>query len=111
MIMLNLDLFAWWAVTISGGIAFLILVSIYLYTKSRVIRRESHKSAAGTRLGKDFIFVWVLIGLLVFYIVSVNIGSSMVFAAGNIIVEAMLIAYLIMNRREKSAETVRPRSQ
>jgi len=124
--MLNLDLFAWWAVTISGGIVFLILVSIYLYTNSRVVRGESNKStagtsrvirresnilAAGTRLGKDFIFVWVLIGLLVFYIISVNIGSSMVFAAGNIIVEVMLIAYLIRNRREKSAETVRPRSQ
>jgi len=109
--MLNLDLFAWWAVTISGGIVFLILVSIYLYTNSRVVRGESNKSTAGTRLGKDFIFVWVLIGLLVFYIISVNIGSSMVFAAGNLIVEVMLIAYLIRNRREKSAETVRPRSQ
>jgi Flp pilus assembly protein TadB len=111
MTMLNLDLFAWWAMTITGGIVFLILVSIYLYANSGVIRRESTESKAGTRLRQDFIFVWVLIGLLAFYIVSVNMGSSTVFAAGNIIVEVMLIAYLIRNKAKRSAETARPRSQ
>lgn len=109
--MLYLDLFAWWAITISGGIAFLILVSVYLYANSRVARRESTGLIVRTRLGRDFIFVWVLIGLLIFYIASVNIGSSLVFAAGNIMVEALLIIYLIRSRREKSDQTPRPRSQ
>ncbi len=98
-----IDLFVWWAITISGGIAFLILVSIYLYANSKAKRHESKKAILNTfRFGKNFAFVWVLIGLLVFYIISVNIGSAAVFAAGNIIVEAILIAYLIKNRHEKS---------
>jgi hypothetical protein len=53
----------------------------------------------------DFIFVWVLLGLLIFYIVSINIGSATVFAAGNIFVEALLVAYLLKNRKRKSEET------
>jgi len=66
-------------------------------------RKKSRNAVSnGFRLGKDFAFVWVLVGLLVFYIVSVDIGSSAVFAAGNIIVEVVLIAYLIKNRHEKS---------
>jgi hypothetical protein len=102
----------WWAVSISGGIVFLILVSIYLYGNSRTIRKEIIRTTANRlRLGKDFVFVWVLLGLLVFYIVSVNIGSSVIFATGNIIVEAILIVYLIKNRHEKSEQTSRPRSQ
>lgn len=109
--MLNLDLFAWWAISISGGIAFLIFVSIYLYTSSKAKRRESIKTTVNrTRLGKDFVFVWVLIGLLVFYIVSVNIGSAIIFAAGNITVEAILIVYLVKNKREKAEQTQRQRS-
>jgi len=101
--MLNLDPFMWWAVSISGGIVFLILVSIYLYANSRIKRKESKNPMSNVfRFGKNFAFVWVLIGLLVFYIVSVNIGSVVIFAAGNIIVEAMLIVYLIRNRHEKS---------
>ncbi len=98
-----IDLFVWWAITISGGIAFLILVSIYLYGNSKAKRHESKKVILKTfRFGKNFAFVWVLIGLLVFYIFSVNIGSAAIFAAGNIIVEAILIAYLIKNRHEKT---------
>lgn len=101
--MLNLDPFNWWAVSISGGIVFLILVSIYLYVSSRAKRKESKKAISnGFRFGKDFAFVWVLIGLLFFYIASVNIRSAIIFAAGNIIVEAILIVYLIKNKHEKS---------
>jgi Flp pilus assembly protein TadB len=55
-------------------------------------------------LFKDFIFVWVLLGILVFYIITINIGSSLIFAAGNILVEALLIAYLLKNRKEESEE-------
>jgi cobalamin synthase len=101
--MLNLDPFIWWIITISWSIAFLILVSIYLYVNSRARRKESSRTRANKlRLGKNFVFVWVLLGLLVFYIISVNIGSAVIFAMGNIIVEAILIVYLIKNRHKKS---------
>jgi len=104
--MLNFDPFVWWAVSISGGTVFLILVSIYLYASSRTKRKESKKSTSSVvRFGGSFAFVWVLIGLLAFYIVSVNIGSAALFAAGNIIVEAILIVYLIRNRQKKSEES------
>ena len=110
--MLNLDPFIWWIITISWSIAFLILVSIYLYGNSRTKRKESVRTTADrVRLIKDFVFVWVLIGLLVFYTISVNIGSSAIFAAGNIIVEAILIVYLIKNRRKKSEQTASPKSK
>ena len=60
---------------------------------------------------KDFVFVWVLLGLLIFYIVSIQIGSVLIFAAGNILVEVLLIAYLLRNRTKKSEETQRPTSE
>ncbi len=101
--MLNLNPFTWWIITISWSIAFLVLVSIYLYSSSKTKRKEARSAGKSIefRLVKDFVFVWVLIGLLAFYIFSVNIGSSRIFAVGNIIVEVILIAYLIRNRREK----------
>jgi hypothetical protein len=40
-----------------------------------------------------------LLGLLVFYIASIKIGSAAVFAAGNVIVEIILLVYLIRKRR------------
>jgi amino acid transporter len=108
----NLDLFAWWIISISWSIAFLIAVSIYLYGNSRTRRKESNQTAANRiRLGKDFVFVWVLLGLLVFYIVSVNKGSSVLFAAGNIVVEVILIIYLMKSRHEKSEQTASPGSK
>lgn len=99
----DIDLFAWWAISISGGSVFLTLVSIYLYRNTRVRRKESNqiKMNIGSLL-KDFVFVWVLLGLLVFYIISIQIGSATVFAAGNIFVEALLIIYLLRNRKQKS---------
>jgi len=110
--LLNLDPFIWWIITISWSIAFLILVSIYLYGNSRTKRKESIRTTANRlRLGKDFVFVWVLLGLLVFYIVSVNIGSAVLFAAGNIVVEIILIVYLMKSRHEKSEQTASPRSK
>jgi len=101
---MQVDLFTWWAMTISGGIAFLILVSIYLYANSKAKRKESGKINTNkfVNLATDFVFIWVLVSLLIFYIVSVNIGSATLFAAGNIIVEIILVAYLLKNRSEKS---------
>ena len=110
--MLNLDPFIWWIITISWSIAFLILVSIYLYGNSRTKRKESVRTTVDrVRLVKDFVFVWVLIGLLVFYTISVNIGSAVLFAAGNIVVEIILIVYLMKSRREKSEQTASPKSK
>lgn len=91
------ELFTWWAISISCGIVFLIVVSIYLYMSRKVGKDASQQNSAG-RLVKDFFFVWVLLGLLVLYIVSISMGSAVLFAAGNIFFEAILIIYLIRNR-------------
>jgi len=104
----DIDLFAWWAITISGGSIFLTVVSIYLYANTRARRKESEQTTTNAvNRVKDFVFVWVLLGLLIFYIVSIQIGSIVVFAVGNIFVEALLIVYLLRNRTEKSEETQR----
>lgn len=100
------ELFNWWAITISSGTIFLILVSIYLYIESKRRRKERDRTTADkASLPKGFIFVWVLSGLLVFYIVSINIGSFTIFAAGNMVVEAILIIYLMKNRTKKPKQT------
>lgn len=109
--MLNLDPFNWWAVSISGGIVFLILVSIYLYVNSSAKRKEDEIAVSKRfRFWKDFAFVWLLISLLFFYIMSVNIGSALVFALGNIIVESILLIYLARNRQERAKQKQQPRS-
>jgi hypothetical protein len=106
MIVPSLDLFTWWAITISGGSIFLALVSIYIYAGTKARRKESGQTTVSVvNKAKDFVFVWVLLGLLVFYIVSIQIGSIFIFAAGNILVEVLLIVYLLMNRTKKSEET------
>jgi hypothetical protein len=117
-------LFAWWAISISWSIAFLIVAGFYLYRSSRPKRQEdtrkeserniddehsvrargckTQSNSTTRRLAKDFIFVWILLGLLVFYIFSVKLGagrlSEVVFALGNIVVEALLVFYLFRNR-------------
>jgi hypothetical protein len=70
-------------------------------------RKQSAEGGAGWfRLGGNFVFIYVLLGLLVFYILSVQLGagslSEEVFAVGNIIVEALLVFYLIRNGRRGS---------
>jgi hypothetical protein len=96
-----LDLFTWWIISISWSIAFLIVTGIYLYADSSDKRKEnSHIRWNLATLTKDFVFVLFLLGLLIFYIISVNIGSSTIFAVGNIIVEAMLIIYVVKNRQK-----------
>jgi 4-hydroxybenzoate polyprenyltransferase len=158
---LTIDLFTWWAISISWSIAFLIVAGLYLYTSSRPKRKqnvwvenreqlievgtytvlvaisiigaftqtswwllpgciffslavleaiewqreESHRTqfrAKAKSVSKNFVFVWTLLGLLVFYIFSVKLGtgrlSELVFALGNIVVEVLLILYLFKNK-------------
>jgi hypothetical protein len=121
---LTIDLFTWWAISISWSIAFLIVAGFYLYASSRPKRKEDSPQETKQKMNdelstiarahitqlkakvestaKDFIFVWILLGLLVFYIFSVQLGTGTlpeaVFAVGNIVVEAILVFYLFRNR-------------
>jgi len=95
--MVYADLFGWWIGTISWSIAFPIVVSIYLY------RRRVKRSTTQVRKlqwVRDFTFVWFLLGLLVFYIVTVSRGSSLEFGVGNIAFELLLIAYAFRNTQQ-----------
>ena len=78
----------------------MIVVSLYLYAS------RSKRLANGTRAGRvklsDFLFVFVLAGLLALYIVSIDRSSSVIFASGNIVVEAILIVYTAKNWTRKS---------
>jgi hypothetical protein len=96
---LLLDLFTWWIISISWSIVFLVVVGVYLYVGSRSKRRESVqvKSNAISVAGR-FMVLWILLGLLAFYIVSVYFGSSTFFAVGNIVVEVILIIHVVKNR-------------
>jgi Flp pilus assembly protein TadB len=102
--MVSIDLFQWWAATISAGSVFLSLVGAYLYLESKKRRMEDQRKRkrGARRLLTDFIFVWVLLGLLVFYIVAIDIGSDLIFAAGNVLVEAALVVYLLKNKTKES---------
>ena len=102
------DLFNWWAATISAGSIFLVLVSIYLYIDSNKRRMESSQAKTSIlNVGYRFVFVWVLLGLLSLYIVSIHIGSAILFAGGNIIVEVVLIIYCLKNRTNMKQENGR----
>lgn len=99
----NIDLFSWWAISISGGSIFLAVVGVYLYIKQyRKVRENGGFIKNIFKLLKDFIFIWVLFGLLVFYIISVRIGSATIFAIGNVIVEVFLFIYLLKNAYGKT---------
>jgi len=95
--MLYEDLFYWWAIAISWSSIFLVVIGIYLYTGSR---KRKNLSANPVGLSKDLAFVWVLLGLLVLYLISIHLGSATLFAAGNIFVEAILMIYILKNRTE-----------
>jgi Ca2+/Na+ antiporter len=89
----------WWL--LPGCIFFLLA----LITTMERQHKESHGIQFRTKAvstSKNFIFVWVLLGLLVFYIFSVKLGtgkfSEFIFALGNIAVEVLLIFYLFRNR-------------
>jgi hypothetical protein len=119
---LTVDLFTWWAISISWSIVFLIVAGFYLYASSKAKEKEDRRTEDRERsieaprerarrielkarvmsVSKNFIFVWVLVGLLAFYIFSVQLGtgalSELVFALGNVVVEALLVFYLFRNR-------------
>ena len=94
---MQLDLFGWWVLSISSSIVFLTLISIYIY-RTRNGSCKTKQKGTTKDVTANFAFVWVLFGLLVFYVVTVQMGSSLMFAAGNIVVEIALIAYLLKNR-------------
>ena len=98
----DIQLFEWWAICISSSIVFLTLASIYIYTDSRKKNGNGHAKISPITLAKDFIFVWVLFGLLALYIVSIHVESAILFAAGNIFTEGFLVVYTVRNRTRKS---------
>jgi hypothetical protein len=107
MNMPNIDLFTWWALSISFSTIFLTFISIYLFINSKSRRKEdTQKKASVFRIGESFAFVFVLLSLLVFYIFSIQLGtgvlSESIFVVGNIIVEALLVLYLLRNRETES---------
>jgi len=112
MNMPEIDLFTWWALSISFSSIFLTLVSIYLFIDSKSRRKEdTRRKASALNVGREFAFVFVLLGLLVFYIFSIQLArasalgvlAEAVFTVGNIIVEVLLVLYLLRNR-EKASE-------
>ena len=112
MTVTNLDLFGYWELSITFSIIFITLVSVYLYVSSKPKRTATaHKETNAFQMGKNFVFVLVLISLLLFYIFSIQLARSssgilpeVVFATGNIVAEAFLIIYLWTNRKEDSAQ-------
>ncbi|MGA2460692.1 MAG: hypothetical protein ABSF82_04665 [Candidatus Bathyarchaeia archaeon] len=84
-----------WALSISWSAVFLIAVSVYLYARRK--HRTPDKASSHVRVN-DFVFVIVLAALLGLYIVSIYRTSSLIFAAGNIIVEVILVAYTVKNK-------------
>jgi len=102
---MQFDLFTWWMISISFSIVFLTIVSIYLYANRTCERTKEKTKTNAKEVATNFVFVWVLISLLIFYIVSVKFGSALMFAAGNIVVEIILIAYLLKNKTATSPET------
>ncbi len=96
--MVYADLFGWWIGTISWSIAFPIVVSIYLHR--RRIRSSTAQVRKKVQWVRDFTFVWFLLGLLIFYIITVSQGSSLEFGIGNIAFELLLITYAFKNRQK-----------
>jgi hypothetical protein len=96
--LVSFGLFELWEVTITWSIAFLLLVSFFLYGKRRRPAATEHVRTSPRRFLEDFTFVWVLMVLLVFYIVTIDIRSSVLFAVGNVFVELFLVYYILKNR-------------
>jgi hypothetical protein len=95
------ELFTWWAATITWSTVFLTLISIYLYIDSAKRRKQVGQKGQGAgKLVRDFTFVWVLLGLLFLYIVTIDQNSATMFAVGNIVVEILLLIYLWMNKSQ-----------
>jgi hypothetical protein len=100
------DLMLFWAVCISWSALFLTAVSIYLYMDSRKSRTKNRQTKARQfRSAADFAFVWVLLGLLGLYIASINVGSSIIFASGKVLVEVIVILYTVKSKTSKEPKT------
>ena len=91
-------LFELWELTITWSIAFLLLVSFFLYGKRKRPAAAAHSRASPRLFLADFTFVWVLVFLLVFYIVTIDLRSFVLFAVGNVFVEIFLVYYILKNR-------------
>jgi hypothetical protein len=94
-------LFELWEVTITWSIAFLLFVSFYLYGKRKRPATTDQMRTGPRRFLNDFTFVWVLVFLLVFYIVTIDLRSSIIFSVGNVAVELFLVYYIVKNRTRK----------
>ena len=101
--MLYSELFGWWISSITFNIVFVIAASIYLYMRKKAPEKVSTGDGRLVRIVKNFVFVWVLLGLLLFYVYSVGAGSYVIFAAGNIVVEALLALYVIKTGKTSEA--------
>jgi uncharacterized membrane protein len=97
---MQFDLFTWWMISISFSIVFLTIVSIYLYVNRNCERTREKTNVKVKGVLTNFVFVWVLIGLLIFYIIAVKLASALIFAAGNIAVEVILITYLYRHKNQ-----------
>jgi hypothetical protein len=67
---------------------------------------EKGEKTKGNHLEAKFASVQVLIGLPFFHIISAQMISSLLFAAGNIAVEILLVTYLLKNASK--TETANP---
>ena len=89
------ELFSWWAATITTGIMFLVVVSSAIYYwRKRPVTTKSNAS----KVLREFAFVWALMTLLILYIISINLGSYVLFAIGNVVVEILLLIYVYIKR-------------
>lgn len=82
--------------SITFNIMFVVVASIYLYKRrpQRGPRMPMGKEKVA-HVVKNFAFVWILLGLWLFYIYSVAEGSALIFGAGNIVVEILLVLYVV----------------
>lgn len=92
-------LFNIWVTTISFSIVFIAIVSFYLYTKRKSPAGIDQPHPGLRKFASDFVFVWVLLALLIFYIVTISVTSPVMFAVGNIAVELVLILYIVRSKK------------
>lgn len=99
-----IDLFTWWIISISWSIIFLVLIGIYLYSGSKTRRIETGKDTPSNplRVAGHFMILWILLGLLAFYVIAVDLGSALFFALGNIAVEIIILVHITRNRSRDS---------
>lgn len=98
-------MFGWWIGSITFNIVFVIAAAIYLYMRRTKKEKEVLRGMGElVHILKGFVFVWVLLGLLVFYVYSVGVGSYILFAAGNVAVEVLLVVYVFKAGKPSAAQ-------